>query len=163
MDVSDEKSIKKAAEQGLIIKVWSRARSLLARLEVLHLNGNGISNAGMLSFAEAMRKIDQLEMRRLWLGDNEVGDLGMHALMSAIEAGAMPKLEDLLIHSNLFGDSCMIQFGDLSTAGHIGQLRTLCVQNQKLVTRKGQRAVEHALALAASPRGKGSPQLKVFA
>jgi hypothetical protein len=68
--------------------------------EVLGLFDNNISDAGMISFAEAVRSGSLAALTRLELHRNQIGDAGLSAFSSAIATGALPKLEYLSVGGN---------------------------------------------------------------
>ena len=159
--VGDE-PIRKGLLAPLLIKAkpGDRAKdhriSLLATLETLKLNNNGITNAGLSAFSEACKRTGHpLQLKTLWMGCNEIADLGVYALVAACQEGALPKLESLLLYSNDLSDGTMHSLASASKQGAFPQLRCICLQGAKLVTKGGRDAVRQALAVQASPRGTG--------
>ena len=124
----------------------------------------------MTAFAEACKKTgtrethgtQTLQLKTLWLGNNDIADLGVHAFISACAAGSLPKLETLLLHTNPLTDSCLIGLGQAAASGAFAQLKCLCLQGAPGITKLGRDNVRYEAAQAAAPGGKGSPHLKVY-
>jgi len=79
----------------------------LSNVRKLFLDRNEIVNDGLVGFSKAIRRVPNLlpKLYELWLSNNAFGDPGAVALCEALGAGAMPNLGDLRLQYNAIGDA----------------------------------------------------------
>ena len=82
---------------------------LMCHVQVLVLNKNKISDAGLTAFAKAVESGALPQLKDLMLSGNKISDSGLSALAKAITPGpsgkgALPQLKELFLRDNQIGD-----------------------------------------------------------
>ena len=72
-------------------------QSPLPDLELLSLEENQISDAGITAFADAVSKGALPNLKELYLQDNRIGDTGISSFADAVSKGALPNLKELYL------------------------------------------------------------------
>jgi Leucine-rich repeat (LRR) protein len=76
------------------------ATGVLKKLEVLKLGDNQIGDAGVTALVEAAGKGTLTQLKELGLNDNKIGDAGVMALAEAAGKGTLTQLERLYLTDN---------------------------------------------------------------
>lgn len=77
-----------------------------SRVALIGLDNNMISDVGMVQIAESLSIPNSMlaNVTCFWLNNNQIGDAGTEALASALQQGAMVRLQKLYLHDNKIGD-----------------------------------------------------------
>ena len=70
---------------------------LVCHVQVLVLNKNKISDAGLTAFAKAVESGALPQLKELNLYENQIGDVGMQAFAGAVSKGALASLKILVV------------------------------------------------------------------
>lgn len=82
---------------------------------VFHMSHMGVTDEDASSLALAILEVQPQNMRSLYLGNNEIGDVGFAALVNAL--WTMPGIDTLWFANNAIGDTGMEAFGELYGQG----------------------------------------------
>ena len=83
---------------------------LCGRLTKLELLGNQFGHIGMSALASACENGALPQLKELYLFENQIGDVGMQALAGAVSKGALAQLTRLDLTSNSIGDAGLNAF-----------------------------------------------------
>ena len=95
----------KATDMATLGMILRTARwPSLCRLSQLELGYNFVGDSGVQALCEGLTGAFRAPLRILGLGGMEFGLAGAEGLAAALNRGALPKLEELYLHDNRFGN-----------------------------------------------------------
>ena len=95
----------------------------LPSLEYLFLGNNQIGDVGLSALAEAVGKGALPALQTLALSHNNIGDAGLSALAEAVGKGALPALEHLELTANQIGDVGLSALASACASGALDHLK----------------------------------------
>ena len=152
-DLLEHKEFTNGADKEVVARLYAKtAAAVLSSVTELVWDHIGVSHGEGTQLGETLGFCDQLErlsMRVMGLTDAEVVNL-----CGALEAGALPRLKELALHDNLFGDEAASALASLIYRGAMPQLTVLALSRNRGISAVGRATVK----AAASSR----PGLKIL-
>ena len=126
------------------------ASGALPNLTKLFVHDDQAGDVGMAALADALGKAS---LTRLSLFENKIGDAGMAAFADAVGNGALSSLKVLYLHENQIGDGGITAFADAVSKGGLPNLEVLGL-NGNSIGDVGLSVLAHAVSNGALPNLK---------
>ena len=146
------------------LRALGASASNLGSLRSLYLDRNGIGDAGLTDWSNALVTASQPgagalpSLYELWLSNNNIGDAGVASLFDALGKGAAPSLGDLRLQYNQIGDAGVQSLVNVLQSARSPYESALCnawyfgLSDNTLLTDEGLRALKGAIEGGGLPR-----------
>ncbi len=119
-------SYKRVTDDDMdVLSTLFGASGALPNLEKLRLDNNNIGDIGLSALATAVGNGALPLLNSLYLGDNQIGDSGLASFATALGSGALPSLTQLVLIENQIGDAGLTAFATAVGSGSLPSLKTL--------------------------------------